>query len=111
MKTFSATAIILLMLFPIAARAQEPASAQQAALLRLVEEQTRRIEALEARLAQLQQKVEGIGGPLAAAPAVAEHEELALEHAVDGAPPDDTDQEAPAADLPRALNVDAYGSL
>jgi predicted porin len=110
MKTFAATAIMLLMLFPIAARAQEPASAQQNALLRLVEEQMRRIEALEARLAQLQQKVESIGGPQAVA-AVVDDEEMPVEHAFDGAPPDDPDQEAPAADLPRALNVDAYGSL
>jgi predicted porin len=111
MRTFAAAAFVLLTLFPIAARAQEPSSAQQKALMKLVEEQMRRIEALETRLAQLQQKVESIGGPQVAAPVLEDEEEPVLEHALDGAPPDDPDEENPNADLPRALNIDAYGSL
>jgi len=113
MRTFAASAVVLLTLFPIAAHAQGTPSAQQTALMKLVEEQTRRIEALEARLAQLQQKVEGIGGgtQTVLSVVVEDEEKPVLEHAVDGEPPDDPDQEAPAADLPRALNIDAYGSL
>jgi predicted porin len=111
MRIFAPLVIVLLTLFPIAALAQQPASAQQTALQKLVEEQMRRIEALEKQLAQLQQKVESIGGLPTATAVVAEHEEPTLQHAHDGAPPDDPDEENPNADLPRALNVDSYGSL
>ncbi len=111
MRILAALAIVLVTLFPIAALAQQPASTQQAVLQKLVEEQMRRIEALEKRLAQLQSRVDSIGGLPTATAVVAEHEEPALEHAHDGAPPDNPDEENPNADLPRALNVDSYGSL
>jgi predicted porin len=98
---------------PIAVRAQEPASAQQtAALQQLVIDQLRRIEALEARLAQLQQEVDVIRGQQPPATIDEEHQlEEPFEHAVDGDPPMDPSGESPTADVPRALNVDSYGSL
>ena len=114
MRRLTAFAFVLVhALSPIAARAQEQAAAQPtAALQQLVIEQLRRIEALEARLAQLQQEVDVIRGQQP--PATIDEEdplEEPFEHAYDGDPPMDPDGESPTADLPRALNVDSYGSL
>jgi len=114
MRRLTAFAFVLVhALSPIAARAQEQAAAQPTtALQQLVIEQLRRIEALEARLAQLQQEVDVIRGQQP--PATIDEEdplEEPFEHAYDGDPPMDPDGESPTADLPRALNVDSYGSL
>ena len=117
MRTRTAVALVIVhALSPIAARAQEP-SAQQAALQQLVNEQLRRIEALEARLAQLQQEVnvmKGSPSPGANQPPITVVEDQLkepFEHAADGTAPADPDEVGPAADLPRALNIDSYGSL
>src|SRR5262245_35608063 len=122
MRRLCTAAFVLITLCPMALAAQEPTAVPQtAALQQLVNEQHRRIEALEARLAALQEQVAAIRGsqpPLAAAPLpIPSTELLALpmpvpyEHAFSGAPPENPDGEAPASDLPRALNVDSYGSL
>ena len=89
------------------------------ALLALVKEQMRRIEALEARLAALQQEVRQLRAqplaaaqPPAAAPApVPKDQNVLVQHAVAGEPPEDAMLEGPADDLPRIRSVDAYGSL
>jgi predicted porin len=102
---------------PIAARAQQPASAPQ--VQQLMNEQLRRIEALEARLAALQQEVIVLRGQqLAGTPppvvdAVDEQDQLKepFEHAFSGSPPMDPDPTSPTGDLPRALTIDNYGSL
>lgn len=104
---------------PNAALAQQPAGAgQQAELIRLVNEQLKRIETLEAQLATLQQEVRtlaGLRGPGASQPgvvaAVEDEEAPQFEHAVAGAAPIDRDPESPAGDLPSAGPIDAYGSL
>jgi hypothetical protein len=98
---------------PIAARAQEPAAAGEAAALQqLLDEQLRRIEALEARLAQLQKEVNDIRGPQFPGTPVPEHPlDEPFGHADDGLPPTNPDDESPNVDLPRAVNVDSYGSL
>jgi predicted porin len=103
---------------PSTADAQDTLTAQQqAALVRLVNDQTKRIDALEARLAEMQQEMKILSGqPVApagqpGAPAAEPDEEQAFEHAAGGSPPVDPDPESPAADLPRALPIDAYGSL
>jgi predicted porin len=112
MRRLAAFAVVLvLVLLPITIRAQEPASAQQQ-LQQLVTEQLRRIEALEAQLAQLRQQVEVISGQQL--PTTIDEEdrlEEPVEHAYDGGPPMDPDAEEPNADVPRAINVDSYGSL
>jgi predicted porin len=111
MRRLAAFAVVLVhVLSPIAIRAQEAASAQQ--LQQLVKEQLRRIEALEAQLAQLRQQVEVINGQ--PPPATIEEKdrlEEPVEHAYDGDPPIDPDAAEPNADLPRAINIDSYGSL
>ena len=101
--------VLVLVLSPIAVGAQEPASAQ---LQQLVNEQLRRIEALETQLAQLRQQVEIIRGQQP--PTVITEEdrlEEPVEHAYDGDPPISPDEEAPNADLPQAGLIDSYGSL
>ena len=111
MKRLAALAIVIVqVLAPISARAQGPTSAQQ--LQQLVDEQLRRIEALEAQLTQLRQEVEAIRGLQTPVPVDDEHRlEEPFEHAYDGQPPMDPDGEAPNADLPQALVIDTYGSL
>jgi len=125
MKTRTAVALVILyVLSATAARAQEP-SAQQAALQQLVNEQLRRIEALEARLNQLQQEVNGMRVPhppvtgdphptgTEPPPVIAVPDQLKepFEHAADGTQPIDPDSASPTGDLPRAVNIDSYGSL
>ena len=57
MKTLSGLALVLAYtLSPALVRAQAPPDAEQEMLLRLVNDQLKRIEALEARLAELQQQ-------------------------------------------------------
>src|SRR5262247_2441066 len=94
-----------------------PAAAPQDNLPQQLNDQLRRIAALEAQLARLQQEIEELRGSslqrhdaLDLPPAHVQHEEP-FEHAVADTPPHETDPEAPAGDLPRALPVDAYGSL
>ncbi len=118
MKTLSYVALVLACtMWPILARAQAAPDAQQETLVRLVNDQLKRIEALEARLADLQQQVTVLGAPQAGVvepqTAVPEEpdEQLPFEHAVGGAPPMDVDPEGPAGDLPRARPIDAYGSM
>src|SRR5690242_3478693 len=86
-------------LWSVTAIAQEPPGGQQAALQRLIDEQLRRIDALEARLASLQQQVNEMRGQQPPA-AGEETQPVAYEHASGGAPPIDPDAEEPAADLP-----------
>jgi outer membrane protein N len=93
------------------------------ALLALVEGQARRIEALEARLAALQQEVAQLRQPpvtAAVAPPVApavhaddgrEAKSDLVDHAVGGEAPEDATPEGPQDDLPRARVIDGYGSL
>ena len=103
----------------IAVRAQEPPSAQQTTLQQLANDQLRRIEALEARLAQLQQEVSVLRAqqPVAALqpPLVPVDPDRRLEepfeHAYDGGRPPDQDPKSPTGDLPQARPIDSYGSL
>src|SRR5262245_25489385 len=113
MRRLATITLVLLTTFSSAVLAQEPASAQQVALQKLLEEQVRRIEALEARLAMLQQQIDAMRErqPAPPVPVVEPHPPVPYEHAITGAPPDDPDSEEAVADLPRVLNVDAYGSL
>jgi predicted porin len=103
----------------VAGQAADPPDA----LLALVEGQARRIEALEARLAALQQEVAQLRQP-PVTPAVAPHEAPAvpadddreaksdlIDHAFAGKPPTDAVPEGPQADLPQAKLIDSYGSL
>src|SRR5215510_12316929 len=115
MRRLAAVTVVLQVLLPSAARAQAPAAPQAAALQQVVNEQLRRIEALEAQLSQLKQEVNAIRGlpPSPPSPVVDETHELKepFVHAADGNPPTDPDSATPNADLPRALNIDSYGSL
>jgi len=103
----------------VAGQAADPPDA----LLALVEGQARRIEALEARLAALQQEVAQLRQP-PVTPAVAPPEAPAVQadddreaksdlvdHAVGGEAPKDAMPEGPQDDLPRARVIDGYGSL
>ena len=119
MRTVAILSVFALLL-PAAARAQEPpAAGQQEALARLLQAQLLRIEALEARLAALQAEVRDLRAqpvapaqPPAAAPApVPKDQNVLVQHAVAGEPPEDAIPEGPADDLPRIRSVDAYGSL
>jgi predicted porin len=124
MKSFVPSVLVLASVLATPARAQEAAPAGQEALARLVAEQMRRIEALEARLASLQAEVGTLkrpqpaalaepAGPTAPAEAAAEaaRDAVVVDHAVGGEPPREADPEAPNADLPRSRPVDGYGSL
>src|SRR5262245_64448681 len=115
MRRLAVACVFLQTMAPMAALAQEPSPAQPAALQQVVDEQARRIQALEARLAQLQQEVDAILGrppqPAVLATVDEHHEPPPYEHAYGGEPPSNPDGEAPASDLPRALNIDTYGSL
>ncbi len=115
MKTPAALVLALALAASPVAQAQELPAAQQAAVQQLLNEQLRRIEALEARLAQLQQELGALRGqgqlPAAAEPNPEAHLQEPFEHPFDGDPPMDPTEEAPNADVPRALAVDFYGSL
>ena len=118
-----ALVLTMLSMLPATARAQQPPPVQNEALQRLVSEQARRLEALEARLAALQTEVKELRGLSGAAPAqppavvagaqpVPEEEEKQLvDHATTGQAQPDADQHGPASDLPSAGPIDAYGSL
>jgi outer membrane protein N len=117
MRTRAAVALVIVhALSPIAVRAQDP-SAREAAMQQVLNEQLRRIEALEALLAQLRQEVNAIRAlplpavtpPVQDTPGLQEQEPFV--HAADGTAPTDPDDASPTADLPRALNIDSYGSL
>ena len=114
MRRLAPLTLVLQVLVPSAARAQAPAAAQQLTLQQVVDEQLRRIAALEAQLAQLREEVNAIRGvvPAPHPPDVDTHElHEPFVHAADGNPPTDPDYATPNADLPRALNIDSYGSL
>src|SRR5262245_30948066 len=110
MRTLAAFALAIVYLSsPITVRAQASA-AQYTALQQPQHEQLRRIEALEAVLAQLQQELTAVKGQQQ--PYVAENKlEEPFDHAFDGSPPEDTDPKDPAGDLPKAPVIDTYGSL
>ena len=121
MRTLPIVGLVLVSLvFSASAGAQGTADAQaQAQLARLVSEQMKRIEALEARLAEMQQEMRALGsqargGQLAApatpAPEIDDQDDV-FEHAVGGGQPAEITAQGPSADLPRARPIDAYGSL
>ncbi len=105
---------------PVVARAQQPPP-QNDALQRLLTDQARRLEALEAQLAALQAEVKSLRGQAALPPAPADvagalpvttEEDPTVQHAVAGGAPEETeDPKAPEADLPTAAPIAAYGSL
>ncbi len=110
---------LALNLLPLTARAQEPQVPTEV-LQRLVSEQARRLEALEAQIAALQAAVKDLrsqASPAAAAPAEvagaqpATAGEPPVEHAIGGKPPADVDPHGPSGDIPSARPIDAYGSL
>jgi predicted porin len=111
--------VLALSMLPTTARAQQAPAAQNEVLQRLVSDQARRLEALEARLAALQAEVKDLRSlsGLAPSPAVVAGaqppttEEPLVEHATGGEPPADPDAQGPSDDLPRARPIDAYGSL
>jgi predicted porin len=109
---------------PAAAGAQ--GAPTQADLARLVSEQMQRIEALEARLAEMQQEMRALGAqarggqqPVPLEPPLSPTVEAEVDqierdypHAVGGAVPEDVATAmSPAADLPEAAKIGAYGSL
>ena len=113
--------VLAFAVLPVVAQAQPP-TPQDAALQRLLTEQARRLEALEAQLAALQAEVKSLRGQaglpaapgaVAAVPPVTDPEaEPPVQHAVGGgAPEDEDDPKAPEADLPTAAPIKAYGSL
>jgi len=120
MRTFVLLVLVLVHTsFPTPARAQDAGDAQQqASLARLVNDQVRRIEALERQLAELQRALKVLSAqpngdppqPDAVMAPEDEHQQP-FEHAAGGSAPEDADPESPAGDLPRAQPLDAYGSL
>jgi outer membrane protein N len=112
MKTLASVAVVIV-LGPAVALAQQP-PAQPDALIRLANEQLRRIEALEVRVSALQEEVKALraqpGTPPAPVP-VAIDDNVLVDHALGGEQPDDPQMEGPASDLPSAIDLDAYGSL
>jgi outer membrane protein N len=87
-------------------------------LMRLLDEQRRRIEALEARLTEIQQEMRSKDGVMRGSAAdqevapISETEQpQPFEHAAGGAPPAEDDPASPAGDLPPARAIDVYGSL
>lgn len=122
-----AASVVVTLGFPAAAGAQAAPDAQ-AALVQVVNEQLKRIEALEARLAELQQEMRALGtqaragappAPSAAEPPLSPTVEAAVDeiqqahgHAVGGGVPEDLTLDiGPSADLPEAAKIGAYGSL
>src|SRR5262249_35809480 len=106
--------VIAYMSFPISVRAQESAT-QQTALQQRVNDQLRRIEALEAALAQLQQEVtdlKSVALQTAGVPGANANEVLEepFDHAFDGAPPMDADPKNPPPPPPPPHVIDFYRS-
>ncbi len=109
---------LMVTLLPATARAQQP-PAPTDALQRLVTDQERRLEILEAQVAALQATIQELRSQagLAPPPGVpadapqAADEAPAAAHAVGGDAPEQIDQHAPEADLPAARPIGAYGSL
>lgn len=124
-----AVALAAALMFPATAGAQAVAGAQpEADLVRVVSEQLKRIEALEARLAELQQEMRAMGAqaragappaPVTPEPPLSPEVDAKLEeieqpyaHPVDGSVPADVALDiGPSADLPEAAKIGAYGSL
>ena len=111
--------VLTLLLFSGAAATGQTADPPDS-LAALVKSQLRRIEALEARLAALQQEVAqlrqqptapavGPAEPPAVVRALAKSERV--DHAVAGEAPGEVIGEGPQDDLPRARVIDSYGSL
>lgn len=110
--------VLVVSLFPTAARAQQPSVATTDPLQRLVADQDRRLKALEAQVAALQATLQQLRGQAGLAPvdlpAVAPQatdEAPAVAHAVSGESTAQDDPHAPEADLPVARPIQAYGSL
>src|SRR5262249_3211126 len=100
--------------FPISVRGQKSAT-QQTALQQRVNDQLRRIEALEAALAQLQQEVtdlKSVAQQTAGVQAANANEVLEepFDHAFDGAPPMDADPKNPPPPPPPPHVIDFYRS-
>ncbi len=127
-QRLSATvALVFVCSLPAGVRAQaqpQPDAQTYESLVRLVNDQLQRIQALEAQLAQVQQEVTLMKGlppvvpPLLGQPLPAllppnpdDRLQEPFEHAYDGYPPADVDPKSPAGDLPRARTIDTYGSL
>jgi predicted porin len=100
------------------ALAQQPPAAPTDTLQRLVTDQQRRLEALEAQLTAMQATIQELrskawlpppGVPAAAVQA--QDDAPAVAHAVTGGTAATEDPHAPEADLPTAQPIDAYGSL
>jgi len=109
MRTLAVFGLIIVYLSSsITVRAQEPVT-QQTELQQRLNDQQRRIEAIEATLAQLKQELAALQGQQANG--VTEKLEEPFDHAFDGEPPKDPDPKNPAGDLPKALVIDTYGSL
>jgi predicted porin/cell division protein FtsB len=112
-------AVLSLTLIDLAAAQGASAAAPQSSVSQQLDDQNRRIAALEAQLVALQRQIAEMRGAsverhdaIDAPPApVADEEEPPFEHAAGGQPPHETDPHSPSGDLPRALPVDAYGSL
>jgi outer membrane protein N len=112
---------LALTVLPATARGQETPAVPYDALQRLVSEQARRLEALEARLTALQTEVKDLRSQTALAPSpaavagvapVTAGDQPPVEHATGGAaPPPGADPYAPEADLPSSRPIDGYGSL
>jgi len=112
----SVVALVLSSGAAVAGQAADP----QESLAALVKSQLSRIEALEARLAALQQEVAQLRQqPETPAPAPAEPPAVVdsqakselVDHAVAGEAPGEVVPEGPQDDLPRAKVIDLYGSL
>ena len=112
--------LVLTLLLSSGAAASGQTADPPDSLAALVKSQLRRIEALEARLAALQQEVAQLRqqptapavGP-AEPPAVvrAQAKSELVDHAVAGEAPGEVIGEGPQDDLPRARIIDSYGSL
>src|SRR5215472_169617 len=103
MRRLAPLALVLQVLVPKAVRAQTPGAAQQPTLQQVVDDQLRRIEALEAQLSQLRREIDAIRALAPALPPPPPIDELKepFVHAAAGNPPTDPDAVPPNADLPR----------
>lgn len=117
MRTLAPLALVLVCASSPTAIAAQESSASQQELIRLVNDQIRRIESLETRLEHVQQELKTVKAQQAGTPtpepvaAAGDDEQEPFEHAVGGGPPSDLDPKGPAGDLPQASPIDAYGSL